>query len=191
MRVVDAAPDSSDHQWSPHPMKNFLKLGTTLILISSFSLPHGWAEEEKPRPHPLPGLAEATMRARLLHTSMEGVLTVMHRDFFRKGESRAIPSKSLEDVFKAMEAQWGVQLRWLASDATAMNVEHEPKDDFQKAALQKITAGEREVVQAGPEVMRFAGAIVLRNECLKCHVQGRTTLEDRFAALEIRIPFKP
>ena len=72
-----------------------------------------------------------------------------------------------------------------------MNIEHEPKDDFQKEALPRIVAGEKEVVEAGKEVVRVARVVVLRNECLKCHIPGRTSLEDRFAALEIQIPFKP
>lgn len=114
-------------------------------------------------------------------------MEVMHRDFFRKNESRAIPSASLEDVFRNMEQEWGITLRWLAADATVLNAEHTPRDEFQKAALLKITKGEKEVMAVENGTLRFAGSIVLRNECLKCHVRNRQSLEDRFAALEIRM----
>ncbi|MES2709719.1 MAG: DUF3365 domain-containing protein [Verrucomicrobiota bacterium] len=154
---------------------------------------HGETGKPVPETRPagvLPALEEAKTRARLLHASLSGALSVMHRDFFRKNESRAIPSESLEDVFKVMEKDWGLSLRWLAGDATVMNVDHKATDAFQKAALLKITAGEPEVITVEKGRMRFAGAIVLQNECLKCHVQERASLEDRFAALEISMPIQ-
>lgn len=135
----------------------------------------------------LPALEEARTRARLLHSSFSATLDAVHRDFFRKNESRVIPSQSLEEVFKTMEKEWGITLRWLAADATVMNTDHKAKDDFQKSALLRITAGEKEVIAVENNVLRFAGSITLRNECLKCHVRDRQSLEDRFSALEIQM----
>lgn len=138
----------------------------------------------------MPSEAEAIIRARLLHAAFDGALRVMHRDFFRKGDSKAIPSESLKDVFKTMADEQGVTIRWLASAETVMNVDNKPEDDFQKRALKAITGGEKEVSAVEKEMFRYAGVIVLQNQCLKCHVPERKTLEDRFAALEISMPVK-
>lgn len=159
----------------------------TTFRAESQNEPSGKGEASPVSP---PTVAEATARARLLHASFAGSLAVMHRDFFRKNESRAIPSESLEDVFKVMASDWGVCLNWLAADDTAKNVDHTAKDAFQKEALAKIAAGEKEAIQSDKSGLRFIGSIVLRNECLKCHVKDRQTLEDRFAALEIRMAVK-
>ena len=140
---------------------------------------------------PLPGEAEARVRAQLLHAAFDGVLRVMHRDFFRKGDSKAIPSESLKDVFKTMAEEQGVSIRWLASEETVMNVNNKPEDEFQKRALKAITGGEKEVTAVEKDRFRYAGVIVLQNQCLKCHVPDRTNLNDRFAALEITMQVKP
>ncbi|MDB6136355.1 MAG: signal peptide protein [Verrucomicrobiales bacterium] len=166
------------------------KLPVILLFASVVAVPTGQSQEPAPAAKPLPALKEAKTRARLLHTSFSGALSVMHRDFFRKNESRVIPSESLEDVFKVMQQEWGITLRWLAADATVMNVDNKAKDEFQKAAILKITEGQKEVMAVENGMLRFAGTIILRNECLKCHVKDRQSLEDRFAALEIRVPIQ-
>lgn len=138
---------------------------------------------------PSPG--EALARAQLLHAALDGALQVMHRDFFRKGESRAIPSESLKDVFKTMGEQWGVTLRWLATEETIMNVENKAVDAFETGALLALATGKKEVSAVEGRTFRYAGPVMIRNECLKCHVPHRTTLEDRFAALTISMPVEP
>jgi Protein of unknown function (DUF3365) len=142
-------------------------------------------------PEDLPTPPEALARARLLHSAFDGALRVMHRDFFRKGDSKAIPSESLKDVFKAMEESHGVTIRWLATAATAMNVENKAKDDFESEALKTITKGGKEVSKISQGTLRYVGSISLQNQCLKCHASDRTSLEDRFAALEISLPVRP
>ncbi len=149
---------------------------------------------EGPAPAPaergqvLPGVPEATVRAQLLHAAISGSLQVMHRDFFRKGAGKAIPSESLKDVFKTIGEEQGITMRWLATDETAMNRDNLSRDEFGKKALKSITAGEKEVVAVENGTLRFAGAVTLQNECQKCHVPNRKGLEDRFAALEISVP---
>jgi hypothetical protein len=142
-------------------------------------------------PAPAPSVEEAGARARLLHASFRGALEVMHRDFFRKGESKAIPSESLQDVFTAMAAGFGVSVRWLASEETVMNVDHKARDAFGERALKALASGAKELLVVEDGRLRYAGAIVLHNQCLKCHVANRTSLEDRLAAIEITMPVKP
>lgn len=136
----------------------------------------------------LPTVEEATARARLLHAAFDGVLRVMHRDFFRKGDNKAIPSESLKDVFKTMAEENGVTLRWLASDETIMNVDNKAQDEFDEKALKTVKSGGKEFSAVEKDTLRYAGVIVLQNQCLKCHVPERKTLEDRFSALEISMP---
>jgi hypothetical protein len=138
----------------------------------------------------LPTVEEARERARLIHASLRGALDVMHRDFFRRGESKAIPSESLQDVFDALAAGFGVTVRWLATEETVMNVDHKAGDAFGRQALKAVGEGRAEFSEVEGGRLRFAGSIVLQNQCLKCHVSNRTSLEDRFAALEISLPVK-
>lgn len=156
--------------------------------VAAFLLCVAGFHAQVPTPEPLPTPTEAKARAKLLHGAFDGTLRIMHRDFFHKGDSKAIPSESLKDVFKAMAEDQGVVIRWLGTEATIMNVENKAKDAFEEQALKAITGGEKEFSAVEKGTLRYAGAIVLQNQCLKCHVSNRTSLEDRFAALEISIP---
>ncbi|MDB6136195.1 MAG: hypothetical protein JWM59_4438 [Verrucomicrobiales bacterium] len=137
-------------------MRSCLKVATAALLAILFSASEGLSQDPVPAVKAPPALEEAQTRARLLHSSLGGTLEVMHRDFFRKNGSRAIPSSSLEDVFRKMEQEWGITLRWLASKATIMNADHTARDEFQKAALLKITKGEKEVMGVENGTLRFA-----------------------------------
>jgi hypothetical protein len=117
----------------------------------------------------------------------------MHRDFFRSGGRSGgnIPSKSLEDVFGGLEKTWGVDVKWLAVDTEAMNPDHRPKTDFDKLAAKGIGEGlERYEAPDDKGVYHYAGRITLGNQCLKCHVPDRTSLEDRKAAVVISMPLQ-
>ncbi len=135
-------------------------------------------------------LAEARGRARILHETLHGALQVMHRDFFRDDEGLAIPSRSLEDVFKELADRFDVQLRWLAVNADAMNIDHSPQTDFEREAVEALAAGKQEFETSETNVYRYAGSIRLSSQCLKCHAPRRTSTEGRVAGLVIAIPFK-
>ena len=133
---------------------------------------------------------EARTRARLLHETIRGALQVMHRDFFGNGEDDLnLPSQSLDDVFLALAELWGVEIQWLGVNATK-GASHEPDDDFEKAAARALAAGEPEYEAVERGKYRFVGTIRIRNQCLKCHVPNRTSLEDRVGGLAIQIPLK-
>lgn len=130
---------------------------------------------------------EARGRARWLHEGFHGALQVMHRDFFNDDEAGALPSQSLDDVFKDMAKSWSVEIRWLGVNATK-GIDHHPKDRFEEKAAEALKAGKQEYEAIEDGRYRFVGSIRLQNQCLKCHVRDRTTLEDRFAGLAISIP---
>lgn len=142
---------------------------------------------ETAEPPPI-SVNEARGRAKLLYEAMHGALQVMHRDLFDEEESHSIPSRSLEDVFKGVEHKHKVSLRWLVVNADAMNVDNNPRDDFEKQAVKALAKGApfHELIEE--ERYRFAGPIRLSSTCLKCHVPRRTSLEDRMAGLAISIP---
>lgn len=146
--------------------------------------------ETKAKTPPLPDVEEARGRARLLHEALHGALQVMHRDFFRAEDKTRIPSASLEEVFKVMAETWKVELHWLGVNARVMDSEHEARDEFEKKAVHALATGTPEYEAVEADRYRFAGSIQLHNECLKCHVPNRTTLEDRFAGLVISMPVR-
>jgi hypothetical protein len=170
------------------PLRNALVTGLCL----AFSTGPFRAETEpqkaaKPVVNP-PTSAEASMRARLLHETIHGALQVMHRDFFDEEKRHDIPSSSLEDVFVELKKQWDVEVAWMAVNAKAMSIDHRPQDAFQRAAAEAIAAGAERHEETDGGRFRYAGAIHLGNQCLKCHVPNRTTLEERRAAVLISMP---
>ncbi len=134
-------------------------------------------------------LEEARGRARLLHETIHGTLQVMHRDFFDPDDGDRIPSASLEDVFEELAQNRGVEIRWLGVNATTMDIDHEPRDDFERDAVSALSAGDEEFEAVEDGRYRRVGVIVLHNVCLKCHVPARTHLEDRAAGLAITMRF--
>ena len=132
---------------------------------------------------------EARSRARWMHEIIRGSLQVMHRDFFGDGddESLALPSQSLDDVFDEMSRSWDVDIRWLGVNAM-QGVDHRPKDRFEEAAAKALGEGAKEYEAVEGTKFRFAGTIKIHNQCLKCHVRNRTSLEERVAGLVIGFP---
>lgn len=134
---------------------------------------------------------EARGRARWLHEVVHGALQVMHRDFFDEDSvERSLPSQSLDDVFAEMSRTYRVEIRWLGVNATK-GKNHLPKDRFEEQAAEALRSGKMEYEQVDGKRFRFAGHIRLQNECLKCHVPDRRSLEDRVAGLAISFPMAP
>jgi hypothetical protein len=134
-------------------------------------------------------VAEARGRAHLLHETIHGALQVMHRDLFREDEKLTIPSRSLEDVFRELARSHRVEVRWLAVNTEAMNVDHKARTDFEKNAVKALASGKTEFESAEGSVYRRAGVIRLSSQCLKCHLPIRTSTKDRAAGLVIAMPF--
>lgn len=136
-------------------------------------------------------VGEARGRARWVHEIIHGALQVMHRDFFDEDAvERSLPSQSLDDVFSEMARTYAVEIRWLGGNATK-GKDHFPKDAFEEAAVAALIAGKPEYDAVENGRYRFAGAIRMQNQCLKCHVRDRKSLEDRVAGLAISFPLVP
>jgi hypothetical protein len=158
--------------------------GSTLVLLSAAVVPQEGADEAAPPP----SVAEARQRARLLHGTLHDTLQVVHARYFREDEGLVIPAASLKDVFAEIEARDGIKLRWLVVDGRAMNIDHDPKDEFEKQAARALAAGEAEHEAIADGSYRFAGPITLKAECLKCHLPSRSSNKSRTAGLLISIP---
>ncbi len=112
----------------------------------------------------------------------------MHRDFLDDENTRAIPSASLEDVFREIEKSFDVEMKWLTVNTDVVNVDHPATTEFEKAAGKALAAGVPYTESVGSNRYQFAGAIRLSSQCLKCHVKLRTSTEDRTAGLVVAMP---
>ncbi len=137
-----------------------------------------------------PGVQAARQTARQLHEAFGGALQVMHRDYFRENERMKLPSKSLEDVFAEMARTHQIELRWLAVNANAMSVNHEPKSKFDKHVVSELSGDKDEYDEVEDGVLKFAGAIPLSDSCVRCHVRSRTSNDEKKAALVITVPIE-
>ncbi len=119
---------------------------------------------------------------------MHATLQVVHLQYFREDEGVAIPAATLRSVFRELSRRQGVELRWLAVNAQAMNKDHEPASDFEKEAAAKLAAGSPSHEQTEAGTYRRVGKIVLESECLKCHQPTRMNTRSRTAGLVIEMP---
>jgi len=139
----------------------------------------------------LPSRSEARERAELLHDVVRDTLRVVHHAYYREDEGLPIPAAALKDVFGEIATRRKVELRWLVVDAQAMNVDHNPRNEFEKAAVKSLLAGEASYEQADRETFRYAAVIPLTSECLKCHLPNRRSTKARKAGLIISMPIQP
>lgn len=139
---------------------------------------------------PPDSVAEARARARLLHESFHATLQFVHDEYYRPDEKLQLPAKTLERAFEELDRRHKVQLRWLAVNAIPMNVDHEPRDEFEKAAVASLKAGQNEFDRVENGIYRHAATITLTSGCLKCHLPARTDAKNRAAALIISMPLK-
>jgi len=114
----------------------------------------------------------------------------MHRDFFVDEDGFAIPSRSLDDVFLELEKSHNTQLKWLTVNANSMNVDHDPKTVFEKNAATALASGKDFFEATTAKNYQFAGAIGLKSQCLKYHLQRRTDNKPRTSGLMISIPIE-
>jgi len=132
-------------------------------------------------------LEQAKQRASLLHDIYESTLLTMHRHYFEPNKQRVIPSRALEDVFYTARRRWGVEARWLAVSAQAMNIDHKPKTVFEKQAARLLATGKKRHEEVRDGTYRMAAPIVLFANCIRCHTTRR---RNPVAGLILSLPVK-
>lgn len=135
-------------------------------------------------------LEEARGRAQLLHTAFEATLLAVHHQYYREDEGIPIPAMTLRGVFDKLATQRQVRLRWLAVNAEAMNTDHQPRGEFEEAAVKALRSGEDFYERVDGNVYQHVGVITLTADCLKCHLPNRTSTRDRAAGLVIAVPLQ-
>lgn len=168
--------------WWMVGMITMIDFASTVVADDSSALPPAAGFQ------PASASDEARMRAKMLHELVRGSLQVMHRDFFDEDNARAIPSASLEDVFREMHRSYSVKMKWLTVDADVVNVDHQAETQFEKNAVEALAAGKPFAEEVTAEHYHFAGPIRLGSQCLKCHLKRRTSNHDRTSALVITLP---
>lgn len=145
---------------------------------------------EKPNDDPI-SLDVARDRVKLLHKVYKSTLDVMHHRYFHGQDRKTVPARAMEDVFSDMERTYDVQARWISVNLKPMNIDHEPRTDFEKKAVAEIKSGKREVESSEDGYYRRAVAIPLSGGCVGCH-SGlfRQSTVKPFAGLVVSIPFE-
>ncbi len=135
---------------------------------------------------------QAREQARLLQTTYEATLHVIHRRYFDADEKQMIPAKALEDVFRLVDEETGRTTRWIAVSTPAMNVDNTPKEGFEEAAAEALRSGQKEFESVEGNVYQRAGSIKLFASCLRCHESGLTKqiTKDRVAAFVMTFPLR-
>ena len=136
-------------------------------------------------------ISQARRQAEILHSTLHSSLRVIHDRYYREDEALPIPAAILGEVFKDVEAEQHVKLRWLAVEGLAMNSDHKPADEFERQAAEQLKAGKRSHEIAADGLYRRAAPITLSGHCLKCHMPDRRSTRDRVAGLIIAIPVTP
>lgn len=133
---------------------------------------------------------EARRQAVLLQNTYEATLHVMHRRYFDADEKDVIPARALEDIFDLVDEETGGTTGWIAVNTPAMNVDHEPKTEFEVQAVEVLNQGERVHEAVIDGTYHRAGAVTLFGSCLKCHLSALTkqVQKERVAALVVRLP---
>jgi hypothetical protein len=143
---------------------------------------------QSPTEIPRSTTTQARRQAEILHTSIHSTLRVVHDRYYREDEGLPIPAAIMGDVFKELESEQNVKLRWLAVEGLAMNTDHLPQDTFETEAVKSLKSGKsfHELSENG--LYRRAAPITLNSHCLKCHMPDRKSTRDRTAGLIIAIP---
>mgnify|MGYP001158244681 FL=1 len=138
-------------------------------------------------------ITEAKARVSILESVYLSTLHNVHRKYFNSNTDRLpVPSRVLEDVFFSVDQQHGTKSRWIAVNAPAMNLEHKPKDGFEKRAAKELAKKTRyEELDNG--IYYSARSITLFASCQKCHLSALAQQSSgrRVAGLVVSLPLMP
>lgn len=132
---------------------------------------------------------KARDRAENLHEVYEATLEMLHHRYFHRDRS-LLPARAMEDIFADMKRRTNVDARRISVNTKAMNIDHEPKSDFEKQAAREIAAGKPAFEVIDADFYRRATAIPLKAGCVGCHAGAfaASSKTPRFAGLVISVP---
>ena len=135
---------------------------------------------------------EARRQTKLLHDTYIATLHTVHRSYFDEDERELIPARAMEQVFRQIDAETGGKTRWIAVNTPAMNIDHNPREGFEKDAALELKKGKREFERVEDGTYLRAGAVSLFASCTKCHLSGLRPQQRvrSVAGLVISIPVK-
>lgn len=136
--------------------------------------------------------AAAREQARLMHDIYAATLEVMHDRYFH-GDRAIVPALAMEDVFTNLEKSTRSQARWISVNTKAMNIDHEPRSEFEKEAAAALAAGKREFEAVEGGFYRRAAVIPLAAGCVSCHIGffKEAPKSPRLAGLILSMPVLP
>lgn len=128
-------------------------------------------------------------RAEYMHEMYEATLEMLHHRYFHRDRS-LLPARAMEDIFSTMKRRTKVDARWISVNTKAMNIDHEPKSDFEKQAAREIAEGKPAFEAVQKNVYQRATAIPLKANCVGCHAGAfaAASKTPRFAGLVISVP---
>lgn len=137
-------------------------------------------------------IPEARRHTKLLHDTYIATLHTVHRSYFDKDERAIIPARAMEEVFRQIDAETGGKTRWIAVNTPAMNIDHNPKEGFEKDAARELKKGKRDFERVEDGIYLRAGAVSLFASCTKCHLSGLRPQQKvrSLAGLIISMPVK-
>ena len=160
----------------------------TATFVPGDELPEHSSDSKSPASRGRFDVQQAKRQAEILHTSIHATLQVVHNRYYREDEGLPIPAAIMADVFKELESEHKVTLRWLAVEGLAMNTDHQPKDSFETESVEALKSGKEFYDQTANGLYCRAAQITLSSHCLKCHMPDRKSTKDRVAGLIITIP---
>ncbi|MCA9084708.1 MAG: hypothetical protein KDA81_11660 [Planctomycetaceae bacterium] len=149
------------------------------------------SQEQLPAAITFGSVDEARRHSVIQHQTYLAMLHVVHREYFDAEKRDILPALAMEDVFREIDHQTGGATRWIAVNTPAMNLDHEPREGFEKAAAKALSGGEAafELIEGGQ--FHRAAAVPLQAGCIRCHLPSLSERRaGRVAALVMTLPIK-
>ncbi len=123
-------------------------MAASTFLATDFSFCEPAAKKDDSRSErdlkkPVLTVEQARDRAKLLHTTYESTLIVVHRAYFEEGKRMMVPARVLEDVFYWGDEENNGETRWISVNTKAMNIAHEAETEVEKQAARVLASGRK------------------------------------------------
>jgi hypothetical protein len=112
---------------------------------------------------------EARRTVVLLDRAYQSALRQIHRRFPVGNGQPVVAAVAVRDVQRDVSSATGLSSRFLAVGTKAMNPDHEPKDAFERQAVDELKRGARWVEAQDEGRLRIATVVPLGGGCFPCH----------------------